>query len=65
MNLDVECSQLAIFLPGLWLFAHFWSPTIAAGVGVLFDSMQTLSRMRELCEAYGDAGGTGPRIAIR
>jgi hypothetical protein len=28
--------QLVIFLPSLWLFAHFWSPTIAAGVGLLF-----------------------------
>ena len=37
----------------------------SAGVGVLFDSLQTPVRMRELCEAYRDAGGTGPRIAIR
>lgn len=37
----------------------------AAGVGVLFDSLQTLVRMRELCEAYDEAGGKGSRIAIR
>ena len=28
--------QLVIFLPALWVFAHFVSPTIAAGVGCLF-----------------------------
>ncbi len=28
--------QLLIFLPALWIFAHFWSPTIAAGIGLLF-----------------------------
>jgi len=36
-----------------------------AGVGVLYDSMQTVERMRELTDTYLDAGGTGPRIAIR
>jgi hypothetical protein len=36
-----------------------------AGVGLLYDSMQTLDRMRELTDVYLDAGGTGPRIAIR
>jgi hypothetical protein len=28
--------QLAVFLPALWLFALFVSPTIGAGIGVLF-----------------------------
>lgn len=28
--------QLVVFIPALWLFAHFWSPTIAAAVGLLF-----------------------------
>jgi glutathione S-transferase len=28
--------QLVVFLPALWIFAHFVSPTIAAGVGLLF-----------------------------
>jgi hypothetical protein len=28
--------QIVIFLPSLWLFAHFWGPTIAAAVGLLF-----------------------------
>ena len=37
----------------------------AAGTGVLFDSLQTLDRMRALCDAYEEAGGSGPRIAIR
>lgn len=37
----------------------------AAKVGVLFDSMQTPTRMRELSDAYVDAGGKGARIAIR
>lgn len=36
-----------------------------AGIGVLYDSMQTLDRMRELTDVYLAAGGTGPRIAIR
>jgi alkanesulfonate monooxygenase SsuD/methylene tetrahydromethanopterin reductase-like flavin-dependent oxidoreductase (luciferase family) len=35
------------------------------GVGVLYDSLQSLDRTRELSEAYLDAGGTGPRILIR
>jgi glutathione S-transferase len=28
--------QLAIFLPALWIFATFVSPTIAAAIGVVF-----------------------------
>ncbi|MDJ0788974.1 MAG: MAPEG family protein [Myxococcota bacterium] len=28
--------QLMVFLPALWLFATFVSPTIAAGIGVVF-----------------------------
>ncbi len=28
--------QLLVFLPALWIFAHFWSPTSAAAVGALF-----------------------------
>jgi glutathione S-transferase len=28
--------QLIIFLPGLWLFATYVSPTIGAGIGLLF-----------------------------
>lgn len=28
--------QLVIFVPSLWLFAHFWTPTAAAAVGLLF-----------------------------
>ena len=35
------------------------------GVGVLYDSLQSLDRTRELSEAYLDAGGKGPRILIR
>jgi alkanesulfonate monooxygenase SsuD/methylene tetrahydromethanopterin reductase-like flavin-dependent oxidoreductase (luciferase family) len=35
------------------------------GVGVLYDSLQTVARTRELSDAYLDAGGTGPRILIR
>lgn len=37
----------------------------AVGAGVLFDSMQTLERMRALSDAYRESGGAGPRIAIR
>ena len=28
--------QLIVFLPALWVFAHFVSPTIAGGIGMLF-----------------------------
>ena len=35
------------------------------GMGVLFDSLQTLERTRLLVDAYRDAGGTGPCILIR
>ncbi len=35
------------------------------GVGVLFDSIQSVARTRELADAYAEAGGTGPRILIR
>ncbi len=35
------------------------------GVGVIFDSIQSVTRTRELADAYVDAGGTGPRILIR
>ena len=37
----------------------------ALGVGVIFDSIQSVTRTRELADAYVDAGGTGPRILIR
>jgi alkanesulfonate monooxygenase SsuD/methylene tetrahydromethanopterin reductase-like flavin-dependent oxidoreductase (luciferase family) len=35
------------------------------GVGVIFDSIQSVERTRDLADAYVDAGGTGPRILIR
>lgn len=35
------------------------------GLGLLYDSLQTVERTRELTDRYLDAGGTGPRIAIR
>jgi alkanesulfonate monooxygenase SsuD/methylene tetrahydromethanopterin reductase-like flavin-dependent oxidoreductase (luciferase family) len=35
------------------------------GVGVLFDSLQTIERTRALADAYLDAGGSGPRVLIR
>jgi alkanesulfonate monooxygenase SsuD/methylene tetrahydromethanopterin reductase-like flavin-dependent oxidoreductase (luciferase family) len=35
------------------------------GVGILFDSMSSPERCRELSDAYRDAGGTGPCIAVR
>ncbi|MBJ21230.1 MAG: LLM class flavin-dependent oxidoreductase [bacterium] len=35
------------------------------GIGVLYDSLQTLARMREISDAYSEAGGQGTRIAIR
>ncbi len=28
--------QLVLFLPGIWLFAHYVSPPVAAGVGGVF-----------------------------
>jgi alkanesulfonate monooxygenase SsuD/methylene tetrahydromethanopterin reductase-like flavin-dependent oxidoreductase (luciferase family) len=35
------------------------------GLGVLFDSLQTIERTRELTDAFREAGGTGPCILIR
>lgn len=35
------------------------------GLGILFDSLQTAEVTARLCGAYREAGGTGPRIAIR
>jgi alkanesulfonate monooxygenase SsuD/methylene tetrahydromethanopterin reductase-like flavin-dependent oxidoreductase (luciferase family) len=35
------------------------------GIGVLYDSLQTVERMREISDAYEEAGGRGSRIAIR
>lgn len=28
--------QLIVFIPSLWMFAYFWSPRVAAGIGLLF-----------------------------
>jgi alkanesulfonate monooxygenase SsuD/methylene tetrahydromethanopterin reductase-like flavin-dependent oxidoreductase (luciferase family) len=35
------------------------------GVGILYDSLSTPERCRELSDAYRAAGGTGPCIAVR
>jgi alkanesulfonate monooxygenase SsuD/methylene tetrahydromethanopterin reductase-like flavin-dependent oxidoreductase (luciferase family) len=35
------------------------------GIGVLFDSLQTVERTRALTDAYREAGGTGPTVLIR
>lgn len=35
------------------------------GAGILLDSMGTIARQRALVDAYRDAGGTGPCVAIR
>jgi alkanesulfonate monooxygenase SsuD/methylene tetrahydromethanopterin reductase-like flavin-dependent oxidoreductase (luciferase family) len=37
----------------------------ACGVGLLFDSLTTPMRCRELVDAYRDAGGRGPCVLIR
>ncbi|HVS67443.1 MAG TPA: hypothetical protein VHE56_02740, partial [Mycobacteriales bacterium] len=37
----------------------------AAGVGLLFDSLTTVARCRELAAVYRDAGGEGPVVLIR
>lgn len=37
----------------------------AAGVGLLFDSLTTVARCRELVEVYRDNGGGGPVVLIR
>jgi alkanesulfonate monooxygenase SsuD/methylene tetrahydromethanopterin reductase-like flavin-dependent oxidoreductase (luciferase family) len=36
-----------------------------AGVGLLFDSLTTVARCRELAEMYREAGGPGPIVLIR
>lgn len=35
------------------------------GIGVIYDSLQTIERMREITDAYVEAGGCATRIAIR
>ena len=35
------------------------------GIGVLYDSLQTIQRTRELSDAYEEAGGRATRLAIR
>ncbi len=37
----------------------------ALGIGILLDSMGALDHQRRLTDAYRDAGGTGPCVAIR
>ncbi len=37
----------------------------SVGAGILLDSMTALTRQRALCDAYAEAGGTAPRVAIR
>jgi len=37
----------------------------SVGAGILLDSMGALTRQRALCDAYAEAGGTAPRVAIR
>ncbi|MDQ1511181.1 MAG: hypothetical protein QOG50_3025 [Actinomycetota bacterium] len=37
----------------------------AAGVGLVFDSLSTPARCRELVDAYRAAGGTGPCVLVR
>ncbi|MFA5886127.1 MAG: LLM class flavin-dependent oxidoreductase, partial [Acidimicrobiia bacterium] len=37
----------------------------SVGAGILLDSMTALPRQRALCDAYAEAGGTAPRVAIR
>ena len=37
----------------------------AAGAGILFDGGTVVGRVRELVDAYTEAGGTGPRVLIR
>lgn len=28
--------QLVVFIPALWIFCHYWSPTIGAAIGAVF-----------------------------
>lgn len=35
------------------------------GIGVLYDSLQTIARTREISDTYDEAGGVATRIAIR
>ena len=37
----------------------------AVGVGLLFDSLTTVQRCRELADVYRDSGGSGPVVLIR
>ena len=37
----------------------------SVGAGILLDSMGALERQRALTDAFAEAGGTGPRVALR
>ena len=39
---------------------HRGAPAARLGAGILFDSLSTPERCRELIDAYREAGGTGP-----
>ena len=41
--------QLIVFLPALWIFSYFVSPTTGAAIGILFINWQTHLRY-QLCE---------------
>ena len=48
--------QLVLFLPGLWLFAHYVSAPVAAGLGLFF----ILGRALYARAYVRDPGGRGP-----
>lgn len=35
------------------------------GAGILTEGMSSVDRLRSFCDAYDDAGGTGPKVVIR
>jgi alkanesulfonate monooxygenase SsuD/methylene tetrahydromethanopterin reductase-like flavin-dependent oxidoreductase (luciferase family) len=64
--------------PGVAALAHSPIPFVVAaqgpravkraaglGLGVVYNSLQTLERTRALSDLHAEAGGTGPRILIR
>ena len=52
--------QLILFIPGLWIFASYWSAEVAAGIGLAF----VISRQMYRNAYVGDASKRGPGFII-
>ncbi len=48
--------QMPVFLPGLWLFAYYVNPTIAAGLGLVFIAARAI---------YARGATSPSRVSVR